>query len=109
MWQQCAGYLQGRGCSLNEQKGRISGSSPSTATVGAAQGDAVDAARGGGVRSYEDLKLERDSLKSENEDLKREIERLHANALKSGKTILIHVIYPSCRLCLYIFLRLDGY
>ncbi|KAF9545114.1 hypothetical protein EC957_011269 [Mortierella hygrophila] len=84
---ECAGYLQGRGCSLNEQKGRTSGVSPSTATAGIAQGDAVDAARGGGVRSYEDLKLERDNLKSENADLKKEIERLHANALKSGASM----------------------
>ncbi|KAK5808196.1 hypothetical protein F5H01DRAFT_353475 [Linnemannia elongata] len=84
---ECAGYLQGRGCSLNEQKGRTSGTSPLIATPGAVLGNATDATRGGGVRSYEDLKLERDNLKSENADLKREIERLHANAFKSGASM----------------------
>lgn len=61
--------------------------------------------------SYEDLKLERDNLKSENADLKKEIERLHANALKSGKTIVIPVIYwnLSCNLCVFVSLRLNGY
>ncbi|KAG0202446.1 hypothetical protein BGX33_009708 [Mortierella sp. NVP41] len=39
---------------------------------------------GGAAKSYDDLKLERDNLKSENAELKKEIERLHANALKSG-------------------------
>ncbi|KAF9137145.1 hypothetical protein BG015_002822 [Linnemannia schmuckeri] len=81
---ECAEYLQGQGCSLNKRKGHTSGSSPSVVTAGILQGDTADAARRGGAKSYEDLKLERDSLKSENADLKKEIERLHANALKSA-------------------------
>ncbi|KAF9097315.1 hypothetical protein BGX29_008142 [Mortierella sp. GBA35] len=48
--------------------------------------EATDAGQSGGgaAKSYDDLKLERDNLKSENAELKKEIERLHANALKSG-------------------------
>ncbi|KAG0297149.1 hypothetical protein BGZ96_007510 [Linnemannia gamsii] len=54
---------------------------------GVAHGDAADTGRRGGAESNDDLKLERDNLKSENADLKKEIERLHANALKSGASM----------------------
>ncbi|KAG0303904.1 hypothetical protein BGZ97_001699 [Linnemannia gamsii] len=82
---ECAGYLQGQGCSLNKLKGRTSGVASSTA--GAAHDDAANTDRRGGAKSYEDLKLERDNLKSENADLKKELERLHANALKTGASM----------------------
>ncbi|KAG0372729.1 hypothetical protein BGX24_012652 [Mortierella sp. AD032] len=86
---ECAGYLQEQGCSLNKQRSRSSAGAQSTGVAQANVVDGTDAGRGGaggggGVKLYEDLKLERDNLKSENADLKKEIERLHANALKSG-------------------------
>ncbi|KAG0279508.1 hypothetical protein BGZ95_001024 [Linnemannia exigua] len=85
---ECAGYLQEQGCSLNKQRGRSSGGALSTGIVQANAIDGKDAGRGGGggggAKPYDDLKMERDNLKSENADLKKEIERLHADALKSG-------------------------
>ncbi|KAF9113865.1 hypothetical protein BGW39_003574 [Mortierella sp. 14UC] len=85
---ECARYLQEQGCSLNKQRDRSSGGAQSVGIAQPEAGNWTDAERGGGggggVKSYADLKLERDNLQSENTDLKKEIERLHANALKSG-------------------------
>ncbi|KAF9900988.1 hypothetical protein EC991_006630 [Linnemannia zychae] len=84
---ECAGYLQEHGCSLNNQRGRSLGGVQTAGMTHTEADHSTHAGRGGGgsgAKSYDDLKLERDNLKFENADLKKEIERLHANALKSG-------------------------
>lgn len=55
---------------------------------GITSGTDETASGSGGARgkNYDEMKLERDNLKSENVELKREIERLHAQALKSGSS-----------------------
>ncbi|KAF9434382.1 hypothetical protein BGZ76_008112 [Entomortierella beljakovae] len=79
---ECASYIQARGCILNSKgSGNIEGGA-NTIQSEDANSEAADAGRKG--KSYDDVKLERDSLKSENSDLKKEIERLHAQLLKSG-------------------------
>ncbi|KAG0368270.1 hypothetical protein BGZ54_002317 [Gamsiella multidivaricata] len=86
----CTKYIQARGCSLMDSKDlgtklapHLIGSVGSTTTTNAeTAGDRNGAGRGD--RNYDDLKLERDNLKTENAELKQEIERLHANALKAN-------------------------
>lgn len=65
--------------------GLSSGSNPVPKTRAGNQEDS-SAGDAGRFKSYDDLRLERDTLKTENAELKREIERLHANALKSGSS-----------------------
>ncbi|KAI7822156.1 hypothetical protein BC939DRAFT_529627 [Gamsiella multidivaricata] len=87
---ECTKYIQARGCSLMDSKDlgtklapHLIGSVGSTTTTNAeTAGDRNGAGRGD--RNYDDLKLERDNLKTENAELKQEIERLHANALKAN-------------------------
>ncbi|KAF9286928.1 hypothetical protein BGZ68_002414 [Mortierella alpina] len=76
--------FEARGCTLNPKAvGLASGSNPIPKTRAGNQEDS-SAGDAGRFKSYDDLRLERDTLKTENAELKREIERLHANALKSG-------------------------
>ncbi|KAF8941108.1 hypothetical protein BGZ58_002214 [Dissophora ornata] len=80
---ECASYIQAHGCSLDSKN--VGSTSHSNGSTGAAtSSDAGGAAASGKGKSYDDLKLERDNLKTENVELKGEIERLRANALKSG-------------------------
>ncbi|KAF9952618.1 hypothetical protein BGZ72_006045 [Mortierella alpina] len=81
---ECAAYFQAHGCTLNPKAaGSLTGPDHLAKTSAGNQED-NSAGTVGRVKSYDDLRLERDTLKSENAELKREIERLHANALKSG-------------------------
>ncbi|KAF9922740.1 hypothetical protein FBU30_007137 [Linnemannia zychae] len=84
---ECASYLQGQGFSLNKQKGRSTAEAQPIETLNSDAANAIGLGHEGGAKTYEELKLERDNLKSENADLKKEIERLHANALKSGASL----------------------
>ncbi|KAF9109250.1 hypothetical protein BGX27_007826 [Mortierella sp. AM989] len=81
---ECASYLQVCGCVLNPRIAGVNTASSNSRN----QAVPVDADVGGTGKgkSYDDLRLERDNLRSENADLKKEIERLHAQALKSGST-----------------------
>ncbi|KAF9350485.1 hypothetical protein BGX26_011343 [Mortierella sp. AD094] len=82
---ECASYLQVRGCVLNSKAAGVNTKSSSNGShAGEIDADARGAGVAGNGKSYDDLKLERDNLKSENTDLKKEIERLQAQALKSG-------------------------
>ncbi|CAO3572449.1 unnamed protein product [Mortierella alpina] len=81
---ECATYFQAHGCTLDPKAVRsFTGLNSSAKTNAGNQED--NTAVAGRVKSYDDLRLERDTLKTENAELKREIERLHANALKSGR------------------------
>ncbi|KAI8349594.1 hypothetical protein B0O80DRAFT_489475 [Mortierella sp. GBAus27b] len=79
---ECAGYIQVQGCSLNPKNAKGSSSSQQANNNTDTSGDSGS----GKGKSYDDLKLERDNLRAENANLKREIESLQANALKSGNT-----------------------
>ncbi|KAG0305275.1 hypothetical protein BGZ98_004374 [Dissophora globulifera] len=82
---ECAAFVQSHGCSL-DPKNAGSTTHSNISNPGAISNTETASRAGFGVmgKGYDDLKLERDNLKSENADLKREIERLHAQALKSG-------------------------
>ncbi|KAG9320432.1 hypothetical protein KVV02_002527 [Mortierella alpina] len=81
---ECATYFQAHGCTLNPKApGLFAGSNHVAKTSDENQEDNT-AGVAGRVKSYDDLRLERDTLKTENVELKREIERLHANALNSA-------------------------
>ncbi|KAF9895958.1 hypothetical protein BX616_008455, partial [Lobosporangium transversale] len=82
---ECARFIQAHGCSL---RGGTSIPSESTSMneAGAESTKAENGANtiGDDGKSLIDLKLERDNLKSENADLKREIDKLHAQLMKAG-------------------------
>ncbi|KAK3817319.1 MAG: hypothetical protein J3Q66DRAFT_400629 [Benniella sp.] len=82
---ECAKLIQVQGCILDPKKAKSSLATPSTNNNSgtSAAGATADSGSGKG-KSYDDLKQERDNLRDENAELKREIERLQANALKSG-------------------------
>jgi hypothetical protein len=85
----CAKLIQVQGCILDPKKAKSSLATPSTNNNSGTSAAGVTADSGGGKgKSYDDLKQERDNLRDENAELKREIERLQANALKSGSSKL---------------------
>ncbi|KAG0208511.1 hypothetical protein BGX28_000565 [Mortierella sp. GBA30] len=74
--------FEAHGCSLNPVTARKARSTTDNAGfAGAVQRDTTDGRRN---KSYDDMKLERDALKAENAELKKEVERLHSSALRSG-------------------------
>ncbi|KAG0018600.1 hypothetical protein BGZ80_006982 [Entomortierella chlamydospora] len=79
---ECASYLQVRGCVLNPKAAGVNATSSGNKSHSA--GTDADVGGSGKGKSYDDLKLERHNLKSENADLKKEIERLQAQVLKLG-------------------------
>ncbi|KAF9985038.1 hypothetical protein BGZ75_003399 [Mortierella antarctica] len=75
--------FEAHGCTLNPKASGLSAGSNTVAKTSEGNQE-YNTAGAGRVKSYDDLRLERDTLKTENVELKREIERLHANALSSA-------------------------
>ncbi|KAG0055246.1 hypothetical protein BGZ83_009178 [Gryganskiella cystojenkinii] len=72
---ECAKYIQSRGCSLS------SGDSSSSSSNTPGPSGTHSASETTNGKNYEDLRLERDTYKTENAKLKQEIEKLRASAL----------------------------
>ncbi|KAF9390034.1 hypothetical protein CPC16_005366 [Podila verticillata] len=77
---ECASYIQAHGCSISSNHTTVGAttSSGSRSNSGASTDEPIT-----GGKSYEALKTERDTFKSENATLRLEIERLRANQLAS--------------------------
>lgn len=94
---QCVGYIQAQGCILNPKNAKAILAAQPTNNAGVSvvdiTGDSGDNDSGKG-KSYDDLKQERDKLRAENADLKRDIERLQINAMKPGSSKLLTGTLP---------------
>ncbi|KAF9984292.1 hypothetical protein BGZ65_000704 [Modicella reniformis] len=83
---ECASYIQAHGNILDPKNAKAKATANQGSGGAGTSADNVTGDDGGNGKgkNYDDLKVERDKFKTENEELRREIERLRVEALKSG-------------------------
>ncbi|KAG0359110.1 hypothetical protein BG005_001339 [Podila minutissima] len=80
---ECASYIQAHGCSISSNHSAVGASTSESSRSSVA---ALTDGLGSGGKSYEALKTERDTYKSENATLRLEIERLRASQLAQSSS-----------------------